>query len=163
MVAIMHILVGLPCSGKTTLARQIESETGAVRFSPDEWQLFLFGHDMNHPDHDARHTRVEELMRKVAIQLLRQGASVIYDFGFWSVRERDEMRTLARELGVEFRMHYLATPLEEIYRRMDLRNASGRDGIFVFSREDLAQWLPYWQPPLPDEEGCQFVLPGGGA
>ena len=147
MAAIMHILVGLPCSGKTTLARQIESETGAVRFSPDEWQLFLFGHDMNHPDHDARHTRVEELMRKVAAQLLRQGASVIYDFGFWSVRERDEMRTLARELGVEFRMHYLATPLEEIYRRMDLRNASGREASHCASPPGCGRTLPNSRTP----------------
>ena len=31
------IVCGLPGSGKTTLAKELESKLRAVRFSPDEW------------------------------------------------------------------------------------------------------------------------------
>ena len=32
---------GLPGSGKTTVARELERETGAIRFSTDEWMAEL--------------------------------------------------------------------------------------------------------------------------
>lgn len=42
---VLTLMVGLPGSGKTTLVKRLEAETGAVRFTPDEWHLFLFGDD----------------------------------------------------------------------------------------------------------------------
>lgn len=39
----LFLLVGMPVSSKITTARQLESERRAVRFSPDEWMLPLFG------------------------------------------------------------------------------------------------------------------------
>jgi predicted kinase len=38
-------MVGLPCSGKTTLAHKLEREQSALRLTPDEWQIDLFGQD----------------------------------------------------------------------------------------------------------------------
>ena len=38
-VATLHLMVGLPCSGKTTLAKQLEQERSALRLTPDEWQV----------------------------------------------------------------------------------------------------------------------------
>ena len=39
--ATLFLMVGLPGSGKTTRAKELERETGAIRFTPDEWHLFL--------------------------------------------------------------------------------------------------------------------------
>ena len=36
-MATLHLICGLPGSGKTTLAKQLETSEGAVRFCPDEW------------------------------------------------------------------------------------------------------------------------------
>ena len=56
---VLTLLVGLPGAGKTTLAKKLERETGAIRFTPDEWHLFLFGDDFHDPRehalHDQRH------------------------------------------------------------------------------------------------------------
>ena len=47
--ATLFLMVGLPGSGKTTRAKELERETGAIRFTPDEWHLFLFGDDFHDP------------------------------------------------------------------------------------------------------------------
>jgi predicted kinase len=38
------MICGLPGSGKTTLARRVEAESAAVRFTPDEWMAALGFH-----------------------------------------------------------------------------------------------------------------------
>ena len=153
MSAVLYAMIGLPCAGKTTYAKALEARTGAVRFTPDEWHTYLFGHDMDNPDHDARHDRVEELMRSVADRLLKSGASVILDFGFWGRSQRDELREYAKSLGAGFEMHYMDTDIEEIFRRIEARNASGREDIFHITRADMETWLTWWEPPTDDEVG----------
>lgn len=160
MAAVLYAMVGLPCAGKSTCAARIAQKTGAVRFTPDEWHTRLFGHDMDSPEeHDARHDRVEALMRDVADSLLRCGVSVILDFGFWSVEERDHLREHARELGAGFRICYMDTPMDEIYSRMEARNGSGRTDIFRITRADMESYLKWWQPPTEAEEGFVRITP----
>lgn len=54
-MATLHLMVGLPCSGKSTYARRLENETNALLLSLDVWHLKLFGDDVGHECHDARH------------------------------------------------------------------------------------------------------------
>jgi predicted kinase len=75
-------MVGLPGSGKTTLARRLAETHQAVRLTPDEWHIRLFGQDAEHPEHDRRHDMVEALMWDVAQAVLARGVDVILDFGF---------------------------------------------------------------------------------
>jgi len=51
-MATLHLMVGLPCSKKTTLARTLEQTCAALRLTPDEWQLALFGNDVWVRDHE---------------------------------------------------------------------------------------------------------------
>ena len=69
-MATLYLMVGLPCSGKTTLARTLEQEHSALRLTPDEWQLRLFGQDAADPQHDARHSLIEALQWEVAERAL---------------------------------------------------------------------------------------------
>jgi len=62
----LHLMVGLPCSGKTTLAKHLEAELGALRLTPDDWHRFLYGQDATHPEHDERHEKIEILQWNVA-------------------------------------------------------------------------------------------------
>lgn len=119
-MADLFLMVGLPGAGKTTYAQNLEEETGAVRFTPDEWHIFLFGDDFHQVEqeiHDSRHNRVEDLMWKVGQDLLQKGVSVILDFGFWVEEQREEKRLEAAALGAETKVCFLDTPLEELLRR----------------------------------------------
>lgn len=102
----LTLMVGLPGAGKTTRAKELERETGAIRFTPDEWHLFLFGDDFHDPRehalHDQRHDRVEQLMWGLGKRLLAQGVSVILDYGFWAREQREEKFREARALGADF-------------------------------------------------------------
>ncbi len=85
-------MVGLPCSGKTTLARQLEQELPALRLTPDEWHLPLFGDDEGEVKHDTRHSLIEALLWDIAARALALGVNVILDYGFWAREEREDYR-----------------------------------------------------------------------
>ena len=149
---VLTLMVGLPGAGKTTLAKEIEKETGAVRFTPDEWHLFLFGDDFHHPEehelHNQRHDKVEALMWELGKQLLRRGVSVILDYGFWAEEQREEKRREAEALGAECQIRYVHAPLEELARRLDVRGRAGQKDVFqTITREDLEEWAALFQPP----------------
>ena len=150
-VATLHLMVGLPCSGKSTRARALGEEFNALVLTPDLWQLKLFGDDVGDPAHDARHTAVEEIMWDVAERVLAMGGDVVLDFGFWSREERDDFRARARRLGVGFRLHFMDVPIPELFARMEARNRV-RDGrTFFIPREEMEKYIPLFEPLHPDE------------
>ena len=155
-MAILHLMVGLPGSGKTTEAIRLEKEYHAIRFTPDEWHLKLFGNDFSGqwPDevHDQRHSKVEQLMWETGKKMLALRVDVILDFGFWAREERDALRAEAEKLGVGFQIHYMACSEEELWRRLQLRNErAGKTPVFRVSRENLSEWASIFQPPTQDE------------
>ena len=81
-MATLYLMVGLPCSGKTTLAKKLEREQFALRLTLDEWHIHLFGQDAEELEHDARHSLIEMMLWNIASRALELGMNVILDFGF---------------------------------------------------------------------------------
>ena len=147
----LHLLVGLPGSGKTTLAKRISMEGKTIRLTPDEWQLRLFGDDTDHPEHDRRHSEVEAIMWELAVELLKAGISVILDFGFWAIEERQFFYKQAKHLSVFFRVHFLDVPREELLHRVSARNESATQSAFTILPSHMAKWMDIFQPVTPEE------------
>ena len=84
----LHLMVGLPCSGKTVYARTLAQQQDALVLTPDAWHVELFGQDALDPGHDRRHDAIERIMWGLAQQVLARGTDVILDFGFWSRAEQ---------------------------------------------------------------------------
>ncbi|MBL8056148.1 MAG: AAA family ATPase [Anaerolineales bacterium] len=150
-MATLHLMVGLPCSGKTTLARRLEVERSALRLTPDEWQIRLFGQDVLDPEHNARHDLIEALLWEVGARTLALGTNVILDFGFWAQVEREDFRARARRLGAASEVHYLEVPEAELLRRLEARNTAQAPGTFQIPAELVRAWLAIFQAPAPDE------------
>jgi predicted kinase len=150
-MATLHLMVGLPCSGKTTYARQLAREANALLLTPDAWHLEIFGDDVGQEDHDARHQSIENIMWDVAIHVLELGGDVVLDFGFWARVERDDYRNRAKELGANFKMHYMDVPYSELYRRLEMRNRTSTEGVFVIPKTEMDKYIAIFQPPTEDE------------
>jgi predicted kinase len=144
-------MVGLPCSGKTTLALKLETERSALRLTPDEWQVRLFGQDAEEPEHDVRHTLIETMLWNIASRALVLGTNVILDFGFWAREEREDFRLRAKQLGASSEVHFLDVPQEELIRRLAVRNSQLLQGSFHIPEDMMKPWIASFQRPTPDE------------
>ena len=140
-------MIGLPCSGKTTRAKELEKEYNALRFTPDVWQIKLFGGVID----DKIHDDIEKIMWDTAKRVLTLGVDVILDFGFWSRLERDDFRQRAYNLGAGFKLHYMNVSEDELFRRLETRNNSGNPDVFILPKEQLAEYIKLFQPPSDEE------------
>jgi predicted kinase len=134
---------GLPAAGKTALATQLAADRSAVRLTKDEW-LSALG---STPWDTATRVKVESELWQLAQEILRLGLSVVVDFGLWARAERDEMRSVARALGVGVELHYLDVPPHELWRRIEARNAKPPWDRYPIHRADLEGWLRVFQAP----------------
>ena len=150
-MATLHLMIGLPYSGKTTYARKLAGDINALVFTPDVWHLQLFGDDVGHAAHDERHERIETIMWDAAVDVLKMGGSVILDYGFWSRIERDDYRNRAKTLGVGFKLHYMEVAREELFRRLAVRNGSQIQDVFRIPKTEMEKYLPFFEPPTADE------------
>ena len=144
-------MCGLPCAGKTTLAKQIEHERFALRLTPDEWITRLFGADLSLEALDAARDPVETVLWDLAARILVLGVDVVLDFGFWSRAERDDFRSRAAQLGARSELHFLDVPEGELLTRLAARNAQLPPGTFWIDKDRLSLWTRRFEPPTADE------------
>ncbi|WP_432489687.1 AAA family ATPase [Kineococcus sp. SYSU DK018] len=141
------LMVGLPGAGKTIRARQLEQQLGALRLTPDEWMIPLFG------DSEAAGKRdvLEGRLLWTALRAAERGLSVIVDFGLWGRDERSALRWLFAAVGAECRTEYLTVDPDTQLARIHERFKCTPEQTFAISAEELAQWRESFQEPTADE------------
>lgn len=141
-------LCGKICAGKSTLARKLRDELPAVVLNSDELTLSIpFEHDIVYPI-------VKDYMMRKAVEIVRAGANVVIDFGFWSRADRDHAKTFFSGAGMELEWRYVSVTDEEWNRNIAARNEKVRSGeeTSYFVDEGLAEkCLRLFEEPAPGE------------
>lgn len=150
-MATLILICGLPGSGKTTLAKQIESERPALRLTLDEWIVRLFGTDPTTATLDWCRGPVEAVQWTVAERALSLGINVTLDFGFWPRSEREDFRSRAAALGARSEVHSLVLPRSVLSARLAARNADLLPYAFRVTEAQLDLWWSLFEPPTSDE------------
>ena len=145
------LVCGLPGAGKTTLARGLAAERNAIRLCPDDWIERLLADPEDFVERNRLRDPVENLQWELAREYLAQGFTVVLDNGFWSEEERSLYAMGGLELGAVIELYCLEVPLEELWRRVQVRNAELESKTFVMTREELEDAWRVFEPPSADE------------
>jgi len=137
------IVCGLPGSGKTIHAKQIEQDLRAVRLCPDEWMEAM---QMGLWETENR-VRIEALQWKFARDLLALGHNVVIEWGTWARSERDTLRMGARALGAAVELHFLDAPVEVLFDRIRRRNRESPQ----ITLDDIVKWAAIFERPSVEE------------
>jgi predicted kinase len=143
----MYVLVGLPGAGKTARARELEVRQRALRLTPDEWMVPLFGE----PEAAGKRDILEGRLVWLALGALRLGISVVLDFGVWAKDERSALRSLAIDAGAACELVYLPVGEVEQRRRLDARMQVASPGAFGLQPDDLQRFRAQFEEPDEDE------------
>jgi len=142
-MAMLILTVGLQGAGKTTRARQLATKLNALRLTPDEWMIPLFGE----PEADGKRDVLEGQLLKLALEVLRLGNTVVLDFGCWSRDERYAIRHLVEDAGGSFELAYMPVDEETQRVRVAHRQATAPHETFPMSDQELADARAYFQEP----------------
>jgi len=151
-MATAHLLHGYLGVGKTTLARRLEHELPAVRFTHDEWMTRLYGDDpkVERAEFEDMWRRVHAQMEPVWSRCLQLGLDVVLDFGLWSRQERDVLRAKIAALGALARLYRVTCSDGAAWQRIEKRNIElSGDFLIVRNTYDV---LRSGFEPLEDEE-----------
>lgn len=129
------ITCGKLCCGKTTYAKKICEEMPAVLLSVDEMMLGIFGNDVGE-EHEKYTELIKAYLTKKAVQIVRNGINVIMDWGLWTKKERNEIRSYFKKHNTEIKVHYLEIEDTEWQKRIRKRNREimkndGTEAYFV--------------------------------
>ena len=145
----LYLLVGLPGAGKTTEALRLAEAERAVRLSPDEWMLPLFGES----DPNGLRDVMEGRLIWVGLEALRAGANVVIDFGLWGRDERTALRSMAGSVGARAVVIFADPPEPERRRRIEQRYAADPETTFAMTEAEIDDHLRVFQRPDDSELG----------
>lgn len=130
-MATLHFIHGKPGAGKTSLARELGASLPAVVFCEDEY-VAATGEPIVTIDQFIERSRRlrERLIAPMAIQLLRLGVSVVFDFAGNTVAHRAWVRSVFEAAGADHVLHVLDVSDAECKRRVRERNLTRPAGVY---------------------------------
>jgi len=166
MTAETLLVVGGTGAGKTTYARKLADELGALRFSIDEWMMPLFGPDQPTPIRFdwmmERVNRCEAMIFSLVHKAAARGVPAVLDLGFTKYEHREKFRSLCADAGLSVAVHFVDVSREVRWQRVQGRNAEqGETYAMQVDRSMFDFMESMWEPPKADEwemgGGCRIT------
>lgn len=152
----IHLICGSTAAGKSTYARMLKNDTGAMLFSIDDWMTSLFGPDLENPMDwkwiSERASRCENRIISTACTLAETGVSSILEIGLQQRKKRAEVAATIRESGCTVQTHYLEVDAVERWKRVEQRNSEKGETFSLQVTRDMFDFFEaMWESPSENE------------
>ncbi len=117
------LICGRICSGKTHYICRMRQTHPLVSLSCDDLMHALYRHQEG-ADFDEIAARVKAYLHRQAIEIVRAGADVALDWGFWTAEERQAVSAMYEAAQVPYQWHYIDVDDASWQRNIAARNAA---------------------------------------
>jgi len=149
-------MCGKIASGKSTLAKSLAEQHGALVLSEDQWLSRLYPEQINSVADYLRCARqIRGVLGPLVVDVLAAGVIVVLDFPANTVADRQWLRGLADSARVRHRLHYLDVDDDTCRARLQARNALA-EHEFAASDAEFDLITRYFQVPEVGE-GLEIV------
>ena len=128
--ATLYCIYGTIAAGKTTLARQLAAQHGAVLLCEDAWLVRLEAEITSFEDFRQHARRLRAAIGPHVVDLLRLGTSVVLDFAANTVNDRAWIRSLFEAGNAAHELHVIEVPEEVCRARLRARNETKPEGLW---------------------------------
>ena len=145
------IMVGIPASGKSTLAKKLAEEFPLTVLGEENMTSFLSPRATFLKRNSAE---VFQLAVKTVEGLIKKGKASIYDANTKTRQQRDLIKAVVEESGGTYLLIYLDCPKEVCYQRLQKHNLEvtrGESKGFVLDRDLFEYEVSSTGTPAPDE------------
>lgn len=152
-MAIVILICGKICSGKTRYAKSLIKVNSAVLLSSDEITLALFGSNGGQ-EHGLVVGKLQKYLYQKALEIVEVGINVILDWGFWTQKDRKEAIEFFKEFNVSFEWHYIDSSNEMLRENLKKRNheiEEDRNLSYYFPDELICRFWDMFEIPTKDE------------
>lgn len=148
------LICGKICSGKSYYARKLKEKNNAVILSTDEVTYDLINNAQG-DFYDDFAEKVNLYLRKKAVEIVKAGADVILDWGFWTERNRLDISRYLAENHVQYQWHYVDVSDSQLLKNIQNRNkkiAEGNGGCDFYVDSGLLEKVSrLFEVPRKDE------------
>jgi len=142
-MATIHCMCGYIGFGKTTIAKKLETQYTAQRFTPDEIMVQLYGTDVD-VDFMDKAEQVNAYIWAQIEERLQNNQDVIYDAGSWSIEDRKYVMKMAKKLKSDVVWHQVQCRFETAKKRT-LNRALNQNELAIdgaFFDKNLEKYVP---------------------
>ncbi len=130
MMPSIHLMHGFIGFGKTTLAKRLEIELPAIRFTHDEFMIQIYGRNPEDFSQE-RFIIVDKLIKEKTIDEIKKGHNVILDYGFWEKETRKKYYEWAKKITSDVVFHAVQCDIEVAKKRVLERTKNHIEEFYI--------------------------------
>ena len=123
----VYLICGKICSGKSCYAKSLKKKCNAVILSTDEATYDLIANEQGE-FYERFAQRVNDYLKKKAVEICKAGANVILDWGFWTRENRIEISAYLQSCDIGYEWHYIDVDEDTWNRNIKERNKRIEEG-----------------------------------
>lgn len=123
----VYLICGKICSGKSCYAKSLKKKCNAVILSTDEATYDLIANEQGE-FYERFAQRVNDYLKKKAVEICKAGANVILDWGFWTRENRIEISAYLQSYDIGYEWHYIDVDEDTWNRNIKERNKRIEEG-----------------------------------